>query len=752
MNYINILYYSYLIFIVFNNIDRNSFKFIDYNDWNNIAYGKQLYVFDNRNYCIKSNSNLIYNYYTCCQNIEFVKNKYTLSSSNIINTSNTTNTINDLSDEEINKLNSIKEIIYINTKNKNSIYQIIGYIVIIIYIVIWVLFKFYGFIMRLISIIANSILKMFGIDLNKNINATNLQNTTNTNNTNNNLLPNSSSSTSISLGSMFENILGDETLIEVKTSKDPSSTIDNFIGCANIKKEISKIINQIKYESIYRDMNCELPKGVLLIGPPGVGKTHLVKTIINSTGMKHIFISGSDFNKKYVGSGSSTVAKLFKKARENKPCLIFIDEADTILKKRSHNETSAASVDSNSTICKFLAEMDSLKTESGVIVIFASNMDIDYIDKGIIRAGRVDQIIHISHPTFEERIELFKMYLKNLYDNKLIDINKISKLSYGLTGSDVKKIINLIKINKVEEYIKNNPNDIDSEINFTTGNCDYFINFNKDIEDKEDIENNENSNDSEDIEDSEDSEDINKCNNNGMDDDKNEYINIPIKITTDDIDKEISKCIMGLERDRKVNEMNKKIIAYHEAGHAILGFLISGSIIPEKICISINSKSLGYTLFPQEDDDLLVRTTISQLLIEVMILYGGRMSEKIFIGDITCGAEDDYSRARKILKRLIMNGMLVPENNYVDFGDKETKMTEQMEKQLKSINKIIQQDIKFLFSEYSQIVHQTAEKIIEYGSIISDDIYEIFDKNGLRDKVGSYNIEALKYTIKKFLS
>jgi len=714
MNYFNILYYSYLIYIVFNNIDKNSFKFIDYNDWNNIAYGKQLYVFDNNNYCIKSNSNIIYNYYTCCQNIEFVKNKYTLSYSNIINTTN------NISKEEINKLNGIKEIVYINTnKNTNSIYQIIGYIIVIIYIIVLFLFKFYDYIMELISIITNFILKMFGIDLNKNIN-------TNTKNTNNNLLPDISS-TNISFGSMFENILGDENLIEVKTNKDPSSTIDNFIGCTNIKKEINKIINHIKYETIYRDMNCELPKGVLLIGPPGVGKTHLVKTIINSTGMKHIFISGSDFNKKYVGYGSSTVAKLFKKARENKPCLIFIDEADTILRKRSHNETSSASVDSNSTICKFLAEMDSLKTESGVIVIFASNMDIDYIDKGIIRAGRVDQIIHISNPTFEERIELFKMYLGNLYDDKLIDINKISKLSYGLTGSDVKKIINLIKINKVEEYIKNNPANIIGLTNLTNDKTLYFI---------------KNYNVYKKVSDDESTTDKDEVSNN----------NIAIKITTDDIDKEISKCIMGMERDRKVNEMNKKIIAYHEAGHAILGFLIAGSSIPEKICISINSKSLGYTLFPQEDDDLLVRTTISQLLIEVMILYGGRMSEKIFIGDITCGAEDDYSRARKILKRLVMNGMLVPENNYVDFGNKDTKMTEQMENQLKSINNIIQHEIAILFNTHKQIIHLIAERIIEYSSITSDDIYEIFKKENSYNMIGTYDISITINEIDKKLS
>ena len=756
MNYLNILYYSYLIYIVFfNTIDNNSFKFINYNDWNNIAQGKQLYVFNNNNYCIKSNSNLIYNYYTCCQNIEFVKNEYNLTNLNI--------TENNINTQEINKLNTIKEIVYINTTNKNtySIFQIICCFILIISLLMWNLFKFYQYIIGSLNYISNNILKIFNIDLPPNTNNNLLPTNTNTNtNTNNNLVPNTnnlplitkSSNNTLSFGSLFDNLLGEQTLIDVKTNKDPSITIDNFIGCANIKNEINMIINQIKYETIYKENNCELPKGVLLIGPPGVGKTHLVKTIINSTGMNHIFISGSDFNKKYVGSGTSTVSSLFKKARENKPCLIFIDEADTILKKRSHNETSAASVDSNSTICKFLAEMDSLKTESGVIVIFASNMDMDYIDKGISRAGRIDKIIYINHPTFEERIDLFKMYLGKLYNDKLIDINKISKLSYGLTGSDIKKIINLIKINKVEEYIKNNP-DNNSNIKDKEADkeADKVSDKVSDIDKETDKVSNKLSGIVKELAKLTDIvKQVNKVVDKESDKESDKYIQI--NILTQDIDKEISKCILGLERDRKVNEMNKKIIAYHEAGHAILGFLIKNSIIPEKICISINSKSLGYTLFPQEDDDLLVKTTISQLLIEVMVLYGGRISEMEFIGDITCGAEDDYSRARKILKRLLMNGMLVLENNYVDFGDKEIKMTEQMESQLKSINKIIQNEIINLFDIHKKIINIIAEKIIEYGSITSDDIYEIFKNENMYNLIGSYDIGYIRDKIDKELN
>lgn len=716
-----VLYTTYNVFF-----DKNIFTYTNYDNWVANINGRQIDVFNDYNYCIKTDSNLLHNYYTCCQNVQLKKNNFDIES-----------LYEDKSDFKNVHIN------YINTtKYNNSMYVwvVIGFgiiylIISLFYNIIYIVSKFVSsFIGGFLDVAKN---KLFGD--NKTIFEVNKDKGTLSEVKNN-------SSSIFDTSSIFDNIFGSETSIEVKEDKDASITIDNFIGCENIKKDINKLILQINYESIYKSNGCELPKGLLLLGPPGVGKTHLVKTIINSTGMKHIFISGSDFNKKYVGSGSSTVSKLFKKARENKPCLIFIDEADTILKKRSHSESSAASIDFNSTICKFLEEMDSLKTESGVIVIFASNMDIDYIDKGMIRAGRVDQIINISYPTFEERIDLFKMYLGDLYDDKFIDINKISKLSYGLTGSDIKKIINLIKINKVNTYVNSNQEKLQDykgiEHSLFFGDLREIANENS--FDKSSIEyniNNQSNNNS--------SKNSDENSDNKSEEDN---INIQIKITTDDIDKEISKCILGMERERKINEMNKKIIAYHEAGHAIIGFLIANSIIPTKICISINSKSLGYTMFPQDDDDLLVKTTISQLMIEVMILYGGRMSEKIFINDITCGGEDDYSRARKILKRLLMNGMLVLENNYIELDEgKNIKPNETIEAQLKSINKIVINEIETLLSNNSEIVHDISNMIIECGSITSDDIYEIFKKNNANEKIGSYDIYKIINEIKQIL-
>lgn len=728
---IKYIYIYIFIFIIgayiFNQyVFYDKFEYINYNYWKKNLNNKQIYVFNNNNYCFKTNPGIFYDNYLCCQNVELSKNYLNISE------------LKEYSDTNLN-LNTNNEIIFINEKN-NSISPISLFITIVISIVFLTIIVFYNFYRLVLNFIANL------LDLKKNAIIDN------TNDYNN---KNTISDTSTESGNLFEYIFGNETSIIVKKNPDPNITIDNFVGCSNIKKDINKLILQINYELIYKKNGCELPKGILLLGPPGVGKTHLVKTIINATGMNYIFISGSDFNKKYVGSGSSTVSKLFKKARENKPCLIFVDEADTILKKREHAESSPASIDFNSTICKFLEEMDSLKTESGIVLVFASNMDIDHVDKGIIRSGRVDQIINIGLPTFEERIELFKMYLSNLYDSSLIDLNKIAKLSYGLTGSDIKKIINLIKINKVHTYIDANQEKLKD---YKVQEPKLIISDEQNINIKELVkESDEESNEKSDVElDKESNKESDLELDKELDresnaESKEDKINVEIKITTDDIDKEISKCILGMERDRKVNEMNKKIIAYHEAGHAVLGFLISNSIIPTKICISINSKSLGYTLFPQDDDDLLVKTTISQLLTEVMILYGGRMSEKIFIGDITCGAEDDYSRARKILKRLLMNGMLILENNYVEYGEKDNKMNEEMEKNLKQINKIIIEEIEKLFVEYDKIIHAISNEIIEYGSITSDDIYKIFNDHNLNNKIGSYNISVILNEINKIL-
>ena len=205
---------------------------------------------------------------------------------------------------------------------------------------------------------------------------------------------------------------------------------------------------------------------------------------------------------------------------------------------------------------------------------------------------------------------------------------------------------------------------------------------------------------------------------------------------------------------------NKKIIAYHETGHAIMSFLLKDSILPTKICISITSKSLGYTLYTQDDDDLLLNTSVNNLLREVMILYAGRCSEKIFVNELTCGAEDDYKKARKILKRLVMNGMLIPEYNYVndpinnynnydnyDNYDDKDKVPEHIEKIFNKINKFLIDKINIYLTENKQIIDSVANLIIDNGSINCDDITNIFVDQDKCDIIYSIDIITIKNDI-----
>jgi cell division protease FtsH len=513
----------------------------------------------------------------------------------------------------------------------------------------------------------------------------------------------------------------DSSDIMVRKSSDGNNsnseiqTIDNFIGCNNIKKDINELITQIKFHNIFTLNDCNLPKGILLLGPPGCGKTHLVRTIINATKINYIFTSGSDFNKVFVGSGTLMLNQIFTKARENKPCLIFIDEADSLIKKRNFSDSSAISTEFGSSLCKLLAELDSIKTEAGIIVVFATNMNEKYIDRALMRAGRVDKILHITEPTFEERKQLFKMYLKELYDDSTVDLDIISKLSSGLTGSDIKKVVNSLKINKINSHISEFKTEIATGKNMgekIKSNISFLLKHTK--------------------------VDLNNLQVNSK---------ITYQINTKEIDNEINKCIIGIERERPINQINKKLIAFHEAGHAIMSFLLKDTNLPTKICISITSKTLGYTMYLNDEEDIIMNTSINNLMREIMILYSGRSAEKIFMNEITCGAEDDYLKARKILKRLVLNGMLIPEINLIS-DNNDDKVPENVEKILVKINSYLLKRIELELKSNKQIIIETAELIILDGSITGDDISKIFEKNNMIEYIHSVNIETIIDEIK----
>jgi len=480
-----------------------------------------------------------------------------------------------------------------------------------------------------------------------------------------------------------------------------SFNLDNYIGCSNVKKEITQIINYIKHFNIYNSNNCYLPKGIILTGSPGCGKTYLVKCISQATGINLIFNSGSDINQLYVGSGSMKINKIYKKARQNKPCIVFFDEADTIISKRSLNSDSGVSKEFNSTINKLLTELDSLTTENGVITIFATNMKEEYIDKAILRAGRVDKIINIDEPTMEEREKLFNMYLKEL-NNEEIDYNKISKFSAGLTGSDIKKISNNLRVNNIEKLIDDK--DINNNYIIKKGFC-Y----------------------------------------------KNKKAKIfNYKINTEDIEREINKCIMGFERDKKINIENKKLIAFHEAGHAFMAFILKDYIKPTKICISITNKSLGYTLSLPDEEDLIIKSSFINIIKHIMVLYSGRACENIFMNMITCGAEDDYLKARRLLNRIVKNGMMIKGYNLMIDNDKNNIFNKNIEEYLRKVNIMILDYIDEIIKNNDKIIKDIAEKIENDISITDKDIINIFEKHRLNNLISSIDISNFTKNIDFF--
>ena len=208
---------------------------------------------------------------------------------------------------------------------------------------------------------------------------------------------------------------------------------------------------------------------------------------------------------------------------------------------------------------------------------------------------------------------------------------------------------------------------------------------------------------------------------------------------------------MGLERERPINQINKKLIAIHESGHAIMSFLLKDTKLPTKICISITSKTLGYTMYLNDEEDIILNTSINNLMRQIMILYSGRMTEKLFMNEITCGAEDDYLKARKILKRLVLNGMIIPKINLISEKDND-KLPENIENILSEINNILLFQVENILNENRIIINETAELIVLNNSITGTDIENIFINNNSEKKIHSIDIVSIIQKIKDKLN
>ena len=357
--------------------------------------------------------------------------------------------------------------------------------------------------------------------------------------------------------------------------KNISVTYDDVAGLDNAKKELQEVVEYLKNPSKFKSLGAELPRGILLVGPPGVGKTLMAQATAGEADVPFYSISGSEFIEMFVGVGASRVRDMFKKAKKDAPTIIFIDELDSIGRARGTG-LGGGHDEREQTLNQILAEMDGFSTHEAVVVLAATNRP-DVLDPALIRPGRFDRRITVDLPQKEARKQILKIHTRKVPLSGDVELETLAERTVGLSGADLKNLVN--------------------EAALLAGRKD------KDT------------------------------------------------VTAEDFDRARDKILMGIEREDVISDSEKKIVAYHEAGHALMAELLPDADPLQKVSIIPRGRALGATeQIPEEDRYNLKR---SYLLSRIAIILGGRTAEKIVFDDVSTGAGDDLKKATQLARRMV---------------------------------------------------------------------------------------------------
>ncbi len=353
-------------------------------------------------------------------------------------------------------------------------------------------------------------------------------------------------------------------------------TFKNVAGLDEEKEEVAELIDFLKNPKKFQRLGARIPKGVLLVGPPGTGKTLLARAVAGEANVPFYYISGSEFVELFVGVGASRVRDMFKQAKHNAPCLIFIDEIDAVGRQRGAG-LGGGHDEREQTLNQLLTEMDGFGANEGIIIIAATNRP-DVLDPALLRPGRFDRQVQVNLPDAKGREEILKVHAQGKTFSKNVSLKNISQRTVGFSGADLENLLNEAALLAVRR--------------------------NKD------------------------------------------------SITMLEIDEAHDRVLMGpAKKSKKYTENDKKLVAYHEAGHAVLGIKLDGANDVQKITIIPRGYAGGYTMMLPKEERFTA--TKQELLERIIGLLGGRVAEELVFNEVTTGAHNDFEQATKIVRSMV---------------------------------------------------------------------------------------------------
>ena len=451
--------------------------------------------------------------------------------------------------------------------------------------------------------------------------------------------------------------LGEKGKVYDETERKTKIKFDDVAGLEEEKGELKEIVEFLKEPEKFTKMGARIPKGVLLYGKPGTGKTLIAKAIAGEADVPFISMSGSEFIEMFAGLGASRVRKLFDKARKLAPCIVFIDEIDAIGSRRTSN--SGAESENNQTLNQLLVEMDGFGSEETIIVLAATNRP-EMLDKALLRPGRFDRQITIPTPDLKGRLEILKIHSKDKRISEDVNLESIAEDTAGFTGAELENILNEAAIiatkNKHEE------------------------------------------------------------------------------IENDDIEEAVKKVTVGLEKkDRIISDKDKKLTAYHEAGHAVVSRYLPTQTNVKEVSIIPRGVAGGYTMYKTNEDKYYISKTEMQE--KLIALLGGRAAEKLVLDDISTGASNDIEVATQIARDMVTKYGMSDKLGPIDFQGKEPyeiqmfgeNIGDRIGQEVKLLIDTAYNDAQILLREHRDKLDEIAETLLRKEKINEQEFNRIFE-------------------------